>query len=115
VATITDGTSNTIAFTEYTTTTTARFSKFWGYGRNQYCCSDAMIPQATRIPDYGACAAALNGDASAICRRAFASLHTGGANAGFADGSVRFISNSLDGRVFMALATIAGGEVLPNF
>jgi prepilin-type N-terminal cleavage/methylation domain-containing protein/prepilin-type processing-associated H-X9-DG protein len=115
VASITDGTSNTIAITEYTTTTQINISKYWGYGRNQYCCADAMIPQSTRIPDYAACAAAEYGDPSAICRRAFASLHTGGANAVFADGSVRFMSNSLDGRVFMALATIAGGEVLPNF
>ena len=46
---------NTIAITEYTTTTQINISKYWGYGRNQYCCSNAMIPQSTRIPDYAAC------------------------------------------------------------
>ncbi len=115
IASITDGTSNTMAVTEYATVTTPSLRKFWGYGRNQYSFSAAMIPQATRLPDYNACAAAEFGDPSAICRRGFASFHPGGANAVFADGSVRFMSNSLDGRVFMALATIASGEVVPSF
>lgn len=35
-----------------------------------------------------------------------------GVNVGFADGSVRFISNSIDPRVLEALATKAGGEVV---
>jgi prepilin-type N-terminal cleavage/methylation domain-containing protein/prepilin-type processing-associated H-X9-DG protein len=115
IANITDGTSNTVVVTEYHTRTNNGFRAFWGYGRNQYSFSAAMIPQATRLPDYEACAAQEFGDPSAICRRGFASFHPGGANAVFADGSVHFLSSSLDGRVFMALASIAGGEVLPNF
>jgi prepilin-type N-terminal cleavage/methylation domain-containing protein/prepilin-type processing-associated H-X9-DG protein len=115
IASITDGTSNTVAITEYHTRTMPGFRAFWGYGRNQYGFAAAMIPQSTRIPDYLACKDAEFGDTSAICRRAFASFHTGGANAVYADGSVHFLSTSLDGRVFMALASIAGGEVLPNF
>jgi prepilin-type N-terminal cleavage/methylation domain-containing protein/prepilin-type processing-associated H-X9-DG protein len=115
VATVTDGTSHTIVVTEYATRTTPGYRKFWGYGRNQYAFSAAMIPQSTRLPDYQACAALEYGDPSAICRRGFASFHTGGANAAFTDGSVRFLSTNLDGRVFMAMATIAGGEVLPDF
>jgi len=31
-----------------------------------------------------------------------------------ADGSVRYVTKTLDGRVYMALATIAGGEGLPD-
>ena len=71
--------------------------------------------QATRLPDYDACLAAFGGSDGAVCRRGFASFHSGGANAVFADGSVRFLSTNLGGRVFMALASIAGGEVLPDF
>ncbi|MCR9199597.1 MAG: DUF1559 domain-containing protein [Planctomycetaceae bacterium] len=41
--------------------------------------------------------------------------HPGGVNAGFADGSVRFISENIDPKVLEALATKAGGEVVPNF
>ncbi len=115
IANITDGTSNTLAITEYHTRTSNRNRAFWGYGRNQYSFAAAMPPLATRIPDYEECARQLAGDVSAICRRGFASFHSGGANALFADGSVRFLNFSLDARVFMAMATIAGGEVLPNF
>ena len=41
----------------------------------------------------------------------FWSLHSGGANIAFADGSVRFLSYSAD-PIMPALATRAGGEVV---
>lgn len=40
--------------------------------------------------------------------------HGGGANFAFADGSVRFIPETIDSRVFEAFSTIAGGEKLPQ-
>jgi prepilin-type processing-associated H-X9-DG protein len=40
------------------------------------------------------------------------SLHPGGFNAGFADGSVRFIKNSINLQVWKALITRAAGEVI---
>jgi prepilin-type N-terminal cleavage/methylation domain-containing protein/prepilin-type processing-associated H-X9-DG protein len=42
------------------------------------------------------------------------SFHTGGANFLFADGSVHFLSAGMDIRVLAALATRAGGEVIPG-
>jgi hypothetical protein len=36
--------------------------------------------------------------------------HKGGANCGFEDGTVRFINDGIDLRVFHALGTINGGE-----
>lgn len=45
----------------------------------------------------------------------FSSHHTGGAQFCQADGSVRFISQSIDGGVYRALATIQGGEVVGEF
>ena len=42
------------------------------------------------------------------------SLHPGGVNAGFADGSVRFIKNSINMLTWMQLGTKAGGEVISS-
>jgi prepilin-type processing-associated H-X9-DG protein len=41
------------------------------------------------------------------------SQHRGGVNATMMDGSVRFVKDSIDLGVWRALATRAGGEVLP--
>lgn len=43
----------------------------------------------------------------------FASEHSGGANFSYADGSVHFLTDSIDFTEFENLATIAGGEVNP--
>lgn len=42
----------------------------------------------------------------------FSSPHPMGANFGFADGSVRFVKNSIDGGVFRALGSRNGGELV---
>jgi prepilin-type processing-associated H-X9-DG protein len=42
----------------------------------------------------------------------FGSFHRNGSEALFADGSVRFLSDTVDPKVFAALATIAGGEAI---
>jgi prepilin-type processing-associated H-X9-DG protein len=44
----------------------------------------------------------------------FGGLHRGGVNVAFADGSVRFLKETIDPKVFKALSTIAGGEQLPS-
>ena len=60
-------------------------------------------------PNYSAAAAA-------ACRKlgqwAFRSLHPGGANFAFADGSVKFIKNSVNYATYMGLGTRAAGEIL---
>lgn len=43
----------------------------------------------------------------------FGGLHPGGVNVVMADGSVRFLREDINPRVFEALATIAGGEPIP--
>jgi prepilin-type N-terminal cleavage/methylation domain-containing protein/prepilin-type processing-associated H-X9-DG protein len=56
--------------------------------------------------------------AAAACRRlgqwAFRSLHPGGANFAFADGSVKFIKNSVNYATYTGLGSRAGGEVLSS-
>jgi prepilin-type processing-associated H-X9-DG protein len=41
----------------------------------------------------------------------FRSAHPGGANFLWGDGTVRFISNSVDERIYSYLGTIRGGEL----
>lgn len=48
---------------------------------------------------------------SDISPSCFGSRHRGGANFAFADGSIRFINQTIDPFVFEALGTMAGGEV----
>ena len=40
------------------------------------------------------------------------SKHSGGVNAALGDGSVRFVSNSIDVAVWRGLGTMAGGEAV---
>ena len=42
----------------------------------------------------------------------FSSRHPGGVNMGMADGSVRFIKNSISLYTWWGLATIAGSEII---
>ncbi len=46
--------------------------------------------------------------------RQFGGNHPGGANVAFVDGSVRFISDTIDPKVFEAISTISGNEQLPR-
>jgi len=114
IANVTDGTSNVMAVTEYHTKSSNRNRAFWGYGRNQYSHAAASVLSATRIPDFDECVRQTNNDPGVVCRRGFASLHGNGANALLADGSVRFFPTTLNGRVFMALAAIEDGELVPE-
>jgi hypothetical protein len=43
------------------------------------------------------------------------SYHTGGVHAGLADGSVKFVSNNIDLRVWQAAGTRNGEEVLGDW
>ena len=44
----------------------------------------------------------------------YASQHPGGGNFGLADGSVRFIKNSISYNIYMGLSSRAGGEILSS-
>ncbi|MEM7474496.1 MAG: DUF1559 domain-containing protein [Planctomycetota bacterium] len=49
-------------------------------------------------------------DAKEIC---FSSMHTGGCQFVFADGHVAFLSEDMDSKVYSEIGTIGGGEVAP--
>jgi len=95
-----------------------RRATFWGYTYASYNQS-SIGPQSFHLNNrYG------NGSAGSgcwtpttmygdqMCKRAFGSNHTNGLNFVMCDGSVRFISNSIDIGLLANMATIQGGEVL---
>ncbi len=128
MASITDGTSNTIGIGEVTMNNWVQLSNLgdgafpiwaggnpnargcgdvWGLGSN-FRCVDTAFPINFGITPNG------NGwgtDRSILC---FGSQHPGGANFLMMDGSVRFISQAIDTTVYRNLGTIAGGEVIPG-
>ncbi len=118
IASITDGTSNTLLVGEYSTTTVLNRRTFWAYAYTSYNLSDVTYGQSrTLLADFNLCQNTPPGGSNQ-CKRAFGSLHTGIVNFVMCDGSVRAIPTSIDMNVVMpALATIAGGEVVqtPDF
>ncbi len=138
---ITDGTSNTVMFSEVVpwTIDTVGTSSSSPVGRNRDIRGAMLIPAAggnmfttftapnsatpdqliscdvnipTTDPLRRACTQnQADGNTWAAAR----SFHTGGVNAAFADGSVRFITSSINLAVWQGLGTRSGGEVPGNF
>jgi prepilin-type N-terminal cleavage/methylation domain-containing protein/prepilin-type processing-associated H-X9-DG protein len=122
IASVTDGTSNTIIVGEVLPSNAAD-SNFWMFngayagttvplGFN----SNTIVPVAG-----GPCSSSTWQSASAPvgCRfgasaKGFISRHPGGSNFAFADGSVRFLKNSINMQTYCALGSRAGGEVVSS-
>jgi prepilin-type N-terminal cleavage/methylation domain-containing protein/prepilin-type processing-associated H-X9-DG protein len=114
IATITDGTSNTVMVGEYSTKTHLNRRTFWAYAYTSYNESCATYAQSrTPIPDFDLCSNTPPGGTNQ-CKRAWGSFHPNGViNFVFCDGSVRGISPNIDMNfVFPSLATIAGAEAV---
>jgi prepilin-type N-terminal cleavage/methylation domain-containing protein/prepilin-type processing-associated H-X9-DG protein len=116
IATVADGTSNTLMIGEYSTIDTPGRRTFWAFAYTSYNQSLVSFNAPwTLQASFAGCAATPNPSGSNQCKRAWGSLHTGGLNFAFCDGSVHTISRSVDMiNVLPALATIAGGEVIPS-
>jgi prepilin-type N-terminal cleavage/methylation domain-containing protein/prepilin-type processing-associated H-X9-DG protein len=109
-----DGTSNTFAVGERTTLTHTRRTTFWANSFNLYSTSGAFRQSAALLNDYDACGRIASDIAQ--CKYGWGSGHSGGGlNFVFVDGSVHHISSSIDMNVFVALATINGGETVTNY
>jgi prepilin-type N-terminal cleavage/methylation domain-containing protein/prepilin-type processing-associated H-X9-DG protein len=116
MSSILDGSSNTLMFGEYATKNTPGRRTFWAYAYTSYNQSVVTFNAPwTLQADFAACAATPNPSGNNQCKRAWGSFHTAGLNFAFCDGSVHSISRSVDMvNVLPALATIAGGEVIPG-
>jgi prepilin-type processing-associated H-X9-DG protein len=106
IADITDGTSNTVMLGE--SVIARSFNNTWGHSQStmRFAAIDpnAIDPATGKPPDPAVHFWGMT--------MGFSSLHTGGLNMSFADGSVHFIANSIDRRTWRALASRASGEVV---
>jgi len=105
MANVTDGTANTFAVGEYHSYTTSNRGIFWAFTYASYSLrSFSWRHPETFLEDYVLCGG------SNYCKRAFGSMHPGGAQFALVDGSVRFISKTTDMDILCYLSSIGGRE-----
>jgi prepilin-type N-terminal cleavage/methylation domain-containing protein len=121
-ANATDGLSNTLMVSEYTTSTTTDRGTFWAYTYASYNQSSVGSESRLYCKPYGRSSSDKEGCwglpglySDQPCKRAFNSQHPTGSNWLLGDGSVKFVSCSVDINLLQNMATMAGGEsaVLP--
>lgn len=105
---VTDGSSNTLMVGERAVDT----PHSWGWTLTG-CEGDGMIGTGAPIWNKPLTVAAGYNSSSASC--VFSSYHAGGAQFLLGDGSVRFLSNSIDANTFIALGSRAAGEIVGEF
>lgn len=105
---IRDGTSNTLLVGEHATIDPAGRRTFWARTFGAWNKSTVVADSRTLIGDFQACVD-LGGSWS--CKRMWGSFHPGGLQFALCDGSVRFVSESVDMNLLADTASIAGGEV----
>jgi prepilin-type N-terminal cleavage/methylation domain-containing protein/prepilin-type processing-associated H-X9-DG protein len=114
-ANIADGLSNTIMAGELTFIDVTRRATFWAYTYASYNQSSFLTESRILNNSYNKCwkPDGVNPGGAGQdnpCKRAWGSMHPGGMNMLLCDGSVRFLSFSIDINLLADLATIAGGE-----
>ena len=114
IAMIADGTSNTMAFSEFAhgRPNALPVGHAWGeswfvpnFGSTEFTISSNSTPN-NPAPTY------LAPDSNYGTVRSY---HVGGAHAVFADGSARFISENISGTIWVAIGTPRGGDAVGEF
>ena len=123
VTQIPDGSSNTLLFGEIRVspdvTTHDTRGRYWNNAFQGSVIFSTLDPPNTSVNDILQWCQSIPGapcqaGTSNIVQSA-RSAHTGGVNVCLADGSVRFVSNSIDPVTWAALGTRSGGEVLADY
>jgi prepilin-type N-terminal cleavage/methylation domain-containing protein/prepilin-type processing-associated H-X9-DG protein len=112
LSSISDGTSNTFMIGE----DIGAYIRWNEWALPNGACGTCAIPPNTgnRIPDPDLGFDTTTKTSRWPTRYSFRSNHSGGLNFALADGSVRFVSDSIALQTYRALATRAGGEVIAN-
>jgi len=123
MADVLDGTSNTLFFGERSHVDRVFDSQASANGGQQvigqygfwHSAAGLAIVDATMTTlapiNYGVDASQTWNTSACLRTSAFGSIHPGGANLALVDGSVRFISQTIDMTLYRALSTRAGGEI----
>jgi len=130
-ATITDGTSNTVFFTETYSMGTGNTGQptlwWWDYNgfqsafNSNFAWDDcaplnyvgpAYTPLITPTPSYCLNNIGPNVSGFSVCMCRATSPHTGGINVGMGDGSVRFVAQGISGATWFAACTPQQGDLL---
>ena len=116
---ITDGTTNTLFIGETQEGHRTGQSNIWSNG-NRFTSSlrGTSTPMNFPLDPNGAdglvFSGSVSGAAGGRCNGGFGSFHTGGANFGFGDGSVHFLSESINPITYSAIGSRNGGEVFES-
>jgi prepilin-type N-terminal cleavage/methylation domain-containing protein/prepilin-type processing-associated H-X9-DG protein len=132
---IADGTSNTLCWSEVLQTPwdqpsgqayVDRRGRIWNDDTFCYQISARLTPNSPK-GDYGYCdpadklypcdplSAGLTSAAAPDAYMGARSRHSGGVNASFCDGSVRFVRDSIDLATWVALSSMAGGDLVGDY
>jgi prepilin-type N-terminal cleavage/methylation domain-containing protein/prepilin-type processing-associated H-X9-DG protein len=87
----------------------------WGYGSTAYTLFQTVVPPNSQLAPWNTCmdqCPGCNLNAGTFVNAQ--SNHSGGVNVLFADGSVKFIKDSIGPQTWMALGTRANGEVISS-
>ena len=106
---VVDGTSKTLLVGEYQTISRQPRRTFWAYGYTSYNQSSTFFESRTLIADYDQCQR-IGGGGVHTCKRGWGSLHLGGVQFVYCDGSVNNVSVNVDVHLFVAAATIRNTE-----
>ncbi len=119
---VTDGTSNTVTFSEFAkgldyvlpASHKNNMGRSWfdpaaGYGNIQFSLHTSATPNSPAVT-WGSVSAGNARNWGTV-----GSYHTGGVHVALLDGSVRFVSDSISGSTWRAIGTPRGGEVVGEY
>jgi prepilin-type processing-associated H-X9-DG protein len=116
---ITDGTSNTLFVGERMIVDDDFFGRgsFWGDSFNLYNAGASYVDNAILEENFDTCDLKYGAatTASNYCKYGWGSIHPGGIQFLFGDGGVRPIQKTISMKIFEALSTIHGGEVVGQY